>query len=174
MDWRVVQVFTATTLVCIRYDSRFFVQVMYKRTTSFWNITIQRTSQDDWQKKIQQILSLSRDEIVLTCFDPTLIISLEGKRMNDLFKIKLYYISLNSIFCRTICFHREWLLVIRIYMVLNFSCISKFKIIHILLKASHSRWKQLVHKFFQLPFKIGKGKNSLQIFLSNHHGKSTE
>ena len=38
----------------------------------------------------------------------------------------------------------KWLLFSTIYMVLKFPCISKFKIIHILIKASHSRWKQLV------------------------------
>ena len=55
----------------------------------------------------------------------------------------VFYNRFKSILCRQSCFHREWLLFSRIYMVLKFPCISKFKIIHILIKSSHSRWKKL-------------------------------
>ena len=54
-----------------------------------------------------------------------------------------FYNRFKSILCRRSRFHREWLLFSRISMVLKFPCISKFKNIHILIKASHSRWKQL-------------------------------
>ena len=72
-----------------------------------------------------------------------LIISMEGKLMDGSFSKKHFiisrsdYISLMTIFCRTSCFHREWLLLIRIYMNFHFYLISKFEIVHILNKASH-------------------------------------
>ena len=55
-----------------------------------------------------------------------------------------FYNRFKSILCRRSRFHREWLLFSRISMVLKFPCISKFKILHILIESSHSRWKQLV------------------------------
>ena len=61
-----------------------------------------------------------------------------------LLKKEFYYISFYSICCSLSPFHREWLLFSRIYMVLKFPCISKFKILHILIESSHSRCKQLV------------------------------
>ena len=54
-------------------------------------------------------------------------------------------ISVLSLFlCSTSCFHREWLALIRICMISNFEIQGNFKTMHILLKRSHSRWKQLL------------------------------
>ena len=110
-------------------------------TASFWNITIQWTSYDDftdfllclsflnsnWKnlwnqsaKKVTQMIWQNFSLLALRNVSKSS--NQSGSQIHAwiLLKKKIYYISFHSSFCRTSPFHREWLALINNLMIKTF------------------------------------------------------
>ena len=128
---------SAAATVDILESSGLFSYVLV-HTASFWNITIQWTSHDDftefflclsilnsnWKnswnqsvKKVTQMIWQNFSVLALKNVSKTFKSIWKPNPCMDPLEKKFYYISFHSSFCRTSPFHREWLVLINILMI---------------------------------------------------------
>ena len=127
-------------------DSAVFINLFH--TASFWNITIQWTSHDDftdfflclsilnsnWKnswnqsvKKVTQMIWQNFSVLALKNVSKTFKSIWKPNPCMDPLEKKFYYISFHSSFCRTSPFHREWPQLVTILTSFGLPFEEKFK-----------------------------------------------
>ena len=118
------------------FDRKFFALAYFEKQQKKF---VKLESERGYSNDLTDFLSFAEEVVLKSVFKSTW----RANPWMDFVHFFSIISVLSLILCRTNCFHREWLALIRICVILTLKIQGNFKTMYILLKRSHSRWKGL-------------------------------